>query len=247
LAHFAGLYAWAMPRTFLTAEWRDLTIASYAVDESLLTPRLPPGLELDRFEGRAVCSLVGFRFLQTRVFGVRWPGLVNFPEINLRFYVREPATGRRGVVFVRELVRSRLVATIARGFYNEPYFKARIGESIERSSTSIVAEYNFSIGGGRGSLGVEADPETFIPPEDSAEHWFKEHQWGYGQTKRGKPFRYEVRHPVWACHEVRLSSVRVDWARVYGPEWEVLRDQLPVSVVLAVGSPIEVFGAEPAG
>ncbi len=236
-----------MPRVFLTAEWRDLIIASYAVDDQLLITRLPPGLELDRFEGRAVCSLVGFRFLQTHVLGVKCPGLANFPEINLRFYVREPSTGRRGVVFIRELVRSRLVAAVARGVYNEPYFKARIGESIDRGESSLSVAYNFAINGGRGAVRVETDPVASTPPEGSAEHWFKEHQWGYGVTKRGKPLRYEVRHPVWACHSVRSHDIAVDWDRVYGPEWSVLGTTKPLSVVLAVGSPIEVLGAEPAG
>ena len=236
-----------MPRVFLTAEWRDLIIASYAVDDDLLLPRLPPGLELDRFEGNAVCSLVGFRFLHTRVFGVKWPGLVNFPEINLRFYVREPATGRRGVVFIRELVRSRLVATVARGLYNEPYFKAKIGESIDRSGSALSVGYNFAINGGEGTMRVEADPIPSTPPEDSAEQWFKEHQWGYGVTRRGKPLRYEVRRPVWACHAVRAAEISVDWRRVYGQEWRVLGEVEPLSVVFAVGSPIEVCTAEPAG
>lgn len=234
-----------MPRTFLTAEWRDLIIASYAVDESLLTPRLPPGLELDRFEGRAACSLVGFRFLQTRVFGVRWPGLVNFPEINLRFYVRERTTGQRGVVFVRELVRSRRVAFVARRCYNEPYFRASIGESIERTDDALRVAYDFAIFGGHGRMSVEADPVSTTPPEDSPEHWFKEHQWGYGVNRRGRCLRYEVRHPVWACHRVRSATIDVDWARVYGPEWSAMKHAEPVSTVLAAGSPIEVRTAEP--
>lgn len=233
-----------MPRSFLTAEWRDLVIASYAVDEALLAPRLPPGLELDRFEGRAVCSLVGFRFLSTRVLGVRWPGLVNFPEINLRFYVREPETGRRGVVFVRELVRSRRVATVARGLYNEPYFRARIGESISRTPQATRVAYDFALASGQGRMAVEADPEAATPPESSGEHWFKEHQWGYGRTRSGSTLRYEVRHPVWACHRVRSWAIDVDWERVYAPEWGVLCDAEPLSVVLAVGSPVEVRTAE---
>ncbi|XOV74786.1 MAG: DUF2071 domain-containing protein [Phycisphaerales bacterium] len=82
-----------MKRAFLRAEWRDLILANYAVDPALLASRLPPGLEPDLFEGDAVYSLVGFRFLKTRVLGVKWPGFVNFPEINLRFYVREPESG----------------------------------------------------------------------------------------------------------------------------------------------------------
>lgn len=233
-----------MPRTFLTAEWRDLIIASYAVDPALLRARLPPGLEPDLFEGLAVCSLVGFRFLNTRVLGVRWPGYVNFPEINLRFYVREPDADRRGVVFVRELVRSRFVAAVAKRLYNEPYFKAAISEQIDEADGRRRVEYGFMFAGGTGRIAVEADAPASIPDTSSPAHWFKEHQWGYGITRRGRTLRYEVRHPVWACYAVRSSVIDVDWARVYGPEWAPMRDAEPVSVVLAAGSPIEVGIAE---
>lgn len=233
-----------MARVFLTAEWRDLIIASYAVDPGLLERRLPPGLELDLFQGRAVCSLVGFRFLNTRVLGVKWPGYVNFPEINLRFYVREKEGGRRGVVFVRELVTSGFVAAVARGVYNEPYSKARISERVERAGDAVRVGYEFAIDGGVGRMSVEADASPVVPPEDSAEHWFKEHQWGYGVTRRGKALRYEVRHPVWACHRVRSSAIDVDWGRVYGAEWAGMRSAEPLSVVLAVGSEIAVLGAQ---
>lgn len=233
-----------MPRVFLTAEWRDLIIASYAVDPGLLERRLPPGLELDLFQGRAVCSLVGFRFLNTRVLGVTWPGYVNFPEINLRFYVREKSGGKRGVVFVRELVTSGFVAAVARGVYNEPYSKARISERVEKGAESVRVGYEFAIDGGVGRMSVEADAAAAVPGEDSAEHWFKENQCGYGVTRRGKALRYEVRHPVWACHRVRSVAIDVDWGRVYGAEWAGMRSAEPLSVVLAVGSEIAVLGAE---
>lgn len=233
-----------MPRVFLTAEWRDLIIASYAVDPGLLEKRLPPGLELDLFEGRAVCSLVGFRFLNTRVLGVTWPGYVNFPEINLRFYVLEKSGEKRGVVFVRELVTSRFVAAVARGLYNEPYSKARISERVEKGGDSARVGYEFAIDGGVGRMSVEADAAAAVPGEDSAEHWFKEHQWGYGVTRRGMALRYEVRHPVWACHRVRSAVIDVDWGRVYGAEWAGMRSAKPLSVVLAAGSEIAVLGAE---
>lgn len=233
-----------MARIFLKAEWRDLIIASYAVEPTLLERRLPPGLELDLFEGQAVCSLVGFRFAGTRVLGVMWPGYVNFPEINLRFYVREKGGDRRGVVFVRELVKSRFVATVARGLYNEPYSKALISERILRGDETVRVGYEFAIDGGVGRMSVEADSAAFVPPEDSVEHWFKEHQWGYGVTRGGRALRYEVRHPVWACHRVRSWAIDVDWERVYGAEWAGMRGAEPVSVVLAAGSEIAVLGAE---
>lgn len=232
-----------MPRVFLSAQWRDLIIASYGVEPGLLERRLPDGLELDLFEGQAVCSLVGFMFLDTRVLGVAWPGYRDFPEINLRFYVREKDGDRRGVVFVRELVRSRIVAQIARRLYNEPYVRAQIDSNIVQSEARSV-RYGFRSNGGRGMMRVESATEHAIPGADSSEHWFKEHQWGYGSTRRGQTLRYEVQHPHWACHRVQEHEIDVDWGAIYGEEWAHMREVEPLSVVHAVGSEIKVFGAE---
>lgn len=214
------------------------------MDPAKLMPRLPPGLELDLFEGQAVCSLVGFRFESTRVLGMRWPGYGDFPEINLRFYVREVEGDRRGVVFVRELVKHRVVAGIARGIYNEPYVCARIGDRVEEIDAMRRVEYTFRYGGGDGTMRVEADSIPSIPIEESTEHWFKEHQWGYGVTRRGRSLRYEVQHPYWACYPVRSSVIDVDWGRIYGTEWASMQYATPLSVVLAEGSEIKVFGAQ---
>jgi len=233
-----------MPRVFLTAQWRDLIIASYAVDPALLESRLPPGIELDFFEGQAVCSLVGFRFLNTRVLGVKWPGYKNFPEINLRFYVREKDGDRRGVLFVRELVKHRVVAWIARGVYNEPYVRASIGEQVESCDGLRTVEYRFNLNGAMGEMKVLADPHSAMPDEDSTEHWFKEHQWGYGTTRSGKRIRYEVQHPFWNCYPVRSSAINVDWGGIYGEDWASMSNAEPLSVVLAEGSTIKVFGAQ---
>src|SRR5262249_58326885 len=102
--------------------------AADAVPDDRPRPALPPGLELDRRDGRAFASLVAFDFLDTRVLGVPWPGYRNFPEVNLRFYVRRG--GERGVVFVREFVPARLVAWLARQIYNEPYTALRMSSTV---------------------------------------------------------------------------------------------------------------------
>ena len=49
--------------------------------------------------------------------------LLDFPEINLRFYVKRQVNGetRRGVVFIREITPHLMVGWVARALYNEPY------------------------------------------------------------------------------------------------------------------------------
>ena len=44
---------------------------NYAVPAEILQPYLPPGVELDRWQGNTYASLVGFQFLDTRVLGIR--------------------------------------------------------------------------------------------------------------------------------------------------------------------------------
>jgi len=91
-------------RVFLSAEWRELVMLNYEVEPAILRPYVPRGVELDSFEGRTFISLVGFRFLRTRLYGfLAVPFHSNFDEVNLRFYVRrrEGSEVRRGVVFVR--------------------------------------------------------------------------------------------------------------------------------------------------
>ncbi len=110
-------------RVFLTAEWRHLAILNYVVDSQLLQPLVPTGTELDFFGGRTYVSLVGFRFLNTKVLGLSIPFHRDFDEVNLRFYVNRISDGelRRGVVFIREVVPRRAIAALARGLYNEKY------------------------------------------------------------------------------------------------------------------------------
>ena len=54
---------------------------SYAVPDDVLTPYLAPGLELDRRDGSAWCSLVAFNFEQARGAGVERP----LPPLAVRF------------------------------------------------------------------------------------------------------------------------------------------------------------------
>ena len=95
---------------------------NFEIDPALLSPLLPPGTELDLWRGTALVSLVGFRFLDTRLLSVPIPFHRNFDEINLRFYVRPTENPEaRGVVFIREFVPRRAITLIANTIYGENY------------------------------------------------------------------------------------------------------------------------------
>jgi uncharacterized protein YqjF (DUF2071 family) len=228
-----------MSRPFLTARWTNLFLASYAVPQALLEKRLPPGLALDTRDGNAFVSLVAFEFLDTRVLGLPWPGYRNFAELNLRFYARHG--GERGVVFVREFVPLRLVAWLARLIYNEPYLAAPLTAARQEDEQSLTMNFRLHFGGRDHAITVTGCKPPFCPGPDSDEHFFKEHRWGFGISRRGRGLRYEVEHPTWDVYPVRSFAIDLDWKLVYGPEWEFLAGRQPLSTVLAAGSPVRVF------
>ena len=75
---------------------------NYELDPSVLAKRVPAGTDLDLWNGKCFVSMVGFRFLDTRVLGLPVPFHRSFEEVNLRFYVRREAAdgARRGVVTI---------------------------------------------------------------------------------------------------------------------------------------------------
>jgi len=78
----------ATPKIFLTAEWRKLALAQYAVDADILNKYLPRHTELDDWKGKYYVSLVAFMFVDVKLRGFNIPYHTNFEEVNLRFYVK---------------------------------------------------------------------------------------------------------------------------------------------------------------
>ncbi len=118
---------------FLTADWQNLAMLNYEVDPGLLSKFRPAGTELDHWNGKTFVSLVGFRFLKTKVRGIPIPFHRNFDEVNLRFYVRRSAGSeiRRGVVFIKEIVPRWAIAAVSAKLLQREVRRAPHGSSGE--------------------------------------------------------------------------------------------------------------------
>jgi uncharacterized protein YqjF (DUF2071 family) len=230
--------------TFLTAEWRKLIMAQYAVAPETLAPWLPHGLELDLFQSRCYVSLVGFLFDRVRVKGLPIPFHTRFEEINLRFYVTrtEPDGSRkRGVVFIREFVPRRAIAFIARRFYEEPYTAIPTRHGIELKPEALSASYTWKLNNRWHSLAVEAAPTPQPIASGSEEEFITEHYWGYTKRADGSTSAYEVRHPRWQTYPLTSHAIDADFTALYGPAFAHLNNAQPTSVLLAEGSAVSVL------
>ncbi|MEO8195450.1 MAG: DUF2071 domain-containing protein [Thermoanaerobaculia bacterium] len=236
-----------MAARFLTAEWRDLVMLNYEVDPGVLTALVPAGTVLDLWQGRALVSVVGFRFLHTRMLGLAIPGHVNFDEVNLRFYVRNeaPEGWRRGVVFVKEIVPRRAIAWVARTLYNENYVALPMRHDI-RQRPDVAARqvaYEWRHGGRWCCAGLTAGATpggAAIPPPDSEATFITEHYWGYVRQRDGGTVEYRVEHPRWRVSAATDVTFECDVAALYGAQFARFLAVPPASAFLAEGSPVTV-------
>ena len=230
---------------FLTARWESLLLLNFDCPERFLAPLVPAGTELDPWHGQHVVSLVGFRFLETRVKGVPIPGHRDFTEVNLRFYVcrrRAPGGVRRAVVFVREVVPRPAIAWIARHLYNEPYSTASMSEDIRLSPNSGgILKYEWALEGESHTLQgrVEGPAETLTPGSEA--EFITEHYWGYTRQRDGSTLEYRVEHPpwrVWNCQDAVYQTS--PGAKLYGSGFGALLAGSPRSCFVAEGSEVAV-------
>lgn len=232
-----------MSKPFLTAAWKKLVLANYSVDPSILKPYLPSGVELDTFNGIHYVSLVGFMFRDTAVMGMKIPFHINFPEVNLRFYVRYNDNGqwKRGVVFLSEIVPKYAVAFIANRIYKENYRRMpmRVTERVDPHRINTSYEWQFN--GSWNQLAVSAANQPVPLQPGSEAEFITEHFWGYAKYTEAKASEYQVAHPRWDTYTVNTHTIQCDFKALYGDAFSALNTAEPVSIFFAEGSKIAVY------
>jgi len=229
---------------FLTAVWQHLAMLNYEVDARLLLPLVPAGTQLDRWNGRVFVSLVGFRFLKTKLLGLLpIPMHSNFEEVNLRFYVRRRAGDevRRGVVFIREMVPRWAIAFVARRFYNENYVALPMAHEIRTIGDRLRVTYRWQSEKRWNEINVETGGNAELPGENSVEQFITEHYWGYAAQPGGGCVEYRVTHPSWRVWQVRQSAFDGDAEKLYGKDIAAVLRGKPESAFLAEGSAVTVM------
>ena len=219
-----------MATTLLKASWNNLFMANYVIDPKVLLPYLPYGTELDLFEGKCYVSLVGFMFLDTKLIGIKFPFHTNFEEVNLRFYVKYSDNGtiKRGVVFIKEIVSKHMLALIANTLYNEKYERMPMKESLTEEDGVVSVSYEWFKEEWH-SINVEFTKE-----------FITEHYWGYNKVNENVSTEYGVEHPRWSVYKLLNHSIKVDFGKVYGADFEFLNDLQPDSVFVADGSKVVI-------
>ena len=229
---------------FLTARWEYLAMFNYEVDPIILKKHLPPFTELDLFKGKAIVSIVGFLFNNTKVFGIPWPGHINFEEVNLRFYIKryDGKEWKRGVAFISEIVPKPLVSQMANLFYNEHYSTAKMSSNIFIKDKMIHVFYEWQKKGGQmNSMLVKASTDLNEIEKGSEEEFIFEHYYGYNKLNEKCTVEYTLKHEKWKTFSINEFELTCDVNNLYGNEFDpFISNKKPHSVFLAKGSDVAV-------
>ena len=209
----------------MAMRWHDLLFLHWPVPAAALRPLVPPGLELQTFDGSAWLGVVPFRMTGIRHrLGPPLPWLSAFPELNLRTYVATPGGGHPGVWFFSLDAANPVAVRVARWQFNLPYFDAR-----------MTCVPDLAVGGhGGGAAGASPDagvryqsvrthrgapPATFVgryrptgPPALAAtgtiDHWLTERYCLYAADARGTVRRGDIHHVPWPLQPAEAEVER---------------------------------------
>jgi len=225
---------------FLQAKWENLIMINYEVDRKILLPLLPPATELDTFNNKALVSVVGFMFNDTKIFGLRWPFHTSFEEVNLRFYVKhfDGTIWKRGVVFLSEIVPRPIIATMANLLYREHYSAKPMMHAMSVKKDEIILTYKWKHLKKWNSIDVTAETSLSDIEQGSEEEFIFEHYWGYNKYNANTTIEYGVEHRMWQIHKVKKWSLDCDVASLYGNAFVPYLYADPCSVFLAKGSEV---------
>ena len=229
-------------RPFLTAEWRDLIMANYIVDPSLLSMYLPSKTELDFYDGQCYVSLVGFMFRNVRVMGLSIPLHTDFPEINLRFYVRYKSNNewRRGVVFIKEIVPKYAITLLANTVFGQNYTTLKMKSFHQDIGDYMETGYEWKYQDKWNKLVAKAGKRSTPIRQNRFNEFIADHYYGFRKNGETKTYQYEVEHELWETFNVIDYSVDCDFGSLFGKEFSILNEAKPNSVFMLKGSEIRI-------
>jgi len=195
--------------------WRNLTFVHWRVEAAAVQRLLPPGLEVETFDGTAWVGLVPFEMEVTLPGSPLVPWLSRFPETNVRTYVRA-ADGTTGVWFL-SLEAARLGAVVvARAGYRLPYFWSSM--DVRTLGNVVTYDSHRRWPGPRGSRArvVVETAEPFAADDlDDLDHWLTA-RWRLYSTSSVGLRAALAEHPPWPLHRARLLHLDEDLVRAAG-------------------------------
>lgn len=229
---------WPLPRGpwVLFQSWHNLLFAHWRLPADQLRSLVPAPLELDLHEDDAWVGITPFEIRDFRVRGLpAVPKLSDFPELNLRTYVR--SAGKPGIYFFSLDAGSRLATLGARVGFRLPYRTATMSVEEEQEEEEAAAagseaaagrfRYRSEREGGVARFRAVYGPvgPVFKAEPGTLEHFLTERYVLFTVLRSGAVLEAEIHHRPWPLQPAEGS---VEGSQLAAAEGVSLPDEAPL-------------------
>ena len=182
--------------------WKDLLFLHWEVDPETVQAQLPPGLEVDTFDGRAYVGLVPFTMDRVRLWSLpRVPGFRTFHECNVRTYVRHGDVP--GVYFYSLDAANPIAVLTARLVWKLNYIWARF--RVETRAGDVAYRVR-RFGGSSATIGWRVGQPLPASRPGTLQHFLTERYCLYS-ARGGRVWRGAVAHDPWQLFDAEVPSL----------------------------------------
>ena len=205
----------------MTQRWNDLLFVHWPVPPAAIAPLLPEGLEPDTFQGSAWLGVVPFWLDRIKLRGLgSMPGMRNFPDLNVRTYVRDELTGKQGMYFFSLDAANLAAVALAYTFFHLPYHWAEMHlEQRSEREFSFFSRRRFTdkpvIFKAR-YRGLGPSRKLTEGRSGTLEYFLMERSCLFTRNRAGEPEKANLHHVPWPLEEAEAEIERNDLAESIG-------------------------------
>lgn len=191
-------------RPVMRQRWNNLLFLHWPIEPASIRSRLPKGLHVDLFDGKAWIGIVPFSMERVHPVGLPpLPFLSWFLELNVRTYVHDDS-GRPGVWFFSLDCNQPIAVEVARRFFHLPYNHSRMTSEFEGRDTLYTSQRKGSaaISRFRYRPPVQAEPA----PEHTLEWFLVERYLLFTTDRKGRIRCGRVHHKPYRIEQAECSE-----------------------------------------
>jgi uncharacterized protein YqjF (DUF2071 family) len=185
----------------LRQRWDFITFLHWRYPVEVVQRHLPPRLQVEEIDGAAWVGMTPFLARGTSLAGLRRPALPDFPETNLRTYVRTP-DGKDAVWFFSLEASNRALVAVANVGLGVPYRSADMTAEVDAAHCRYRSR--------RRSDGLGHDIEVRPGPqitEPSELENLLTGRWRAVVPRAGARLAVPIRHEPWPLHRAEVVAL----------------------------------------
>jgi uncharacterized protein YqjF (DUF2071 family) len=190
-------------------QWHDSIFLHWSIPAEKIEDLLPPGLQLDKFDGKAWVSLVAFEVQKMRVHYLpTFPYISDYKEINVRTYVTHKGT--KGIYLLSIETDKLIDVILTRAFIGLPYIKSDIKTYIKPDKKKTDINFSSFNDDNEYFLDISFQQNGLSMKKSELDSWLTERHCLYNY-QNNKLYRHHIHHKEWDFEEIDISIWDIDY------------------------------------